>query len=205
MGLVTGDVIALTYNGEYANQQIRNVLHYRAANNGTSATPEGDLLAICQDFADPLTNPITAALQNCCVTDMAWTGVTAQRVFPTRTIMMTQNNSWPGGVAGTGLPPNTAAVVTKRTNTPGRRGVGSVHITAIDQNLVTNGVINDLTTFDAFATALLAARTVAAITLTLDPGLYNPGLLPFHFTRLFDTIAQDTIRVMRRRTVRVGI
>jgi len=184
MGLVTGDVVAITYNGEYAGQQIRNVLHYRAANNGTSVTPEGDLLAIAQDFAAPGTNPITTALQNCAVTDMAWTGVTAQRVFPTRTIAMTQANSWPGGIAATGMPPNTAAVITKRTNQPGRRGVGSIHITAIDQTNIVNGVLTSLLTFDDLATEMLASYVVAAITLTLDPGLYNPGLAPFNFTRL---------------------
>jgi len=205
MGLVAGDVISVTYNGEYANQQIRNVLHYRAANNGSSATPEGDLLAIAQDFANPLTNPLTTALQDALVDAFAWTGITTQRVSPTRTIQMTHASSWPGAVAGAGLPPNVAAVITKRTQTPGRKGVGSLHLTGIDAALVTDGVITNLMTFDGVATEMLAARTVAAITCTLDPVIYNPTLPPFFSARLFDTFSQDTIRVMRRRTVRVGI
>jgi hypothetical protein len=41
--------------------------------------------------------------------------------------------------------------------------------------------------------------------MSIEPGLYNPTLTPGFFSRLFDTTVQDTVRVMRRRTVRVGI
>lgn len=205
MGLAVGDVVALTYGGTYASQQIRYNLHYQVTVAGSSTSPELDLQAMADNFAAPGTNTLTAALQACHVDSFNFDFVTAQRVSPTRTIRLVKLASFPGTIGNVGEPPNVAAVITKRTLTAGRRGIGSLHLTGVDQTAITDGLITNLVNYAALLPLLSAGRSVGAVTMSVDPGLFNPTRPPTFFSRLFDCAIQDTVRVMRRRTVRVGI
>lgn len=205
MGLAVGDVVALTYEGTYDGQQIRYALHYRVAVAGSSTTPELDLDAMAANFSNPATNTMTGLLQGLHVSNFNFDAVLAQRVWPVRTIGMRVLSSFPGTIAQPGLPVNTAAVITKRTLTPGRMGLGSLHLSGQDSTNVSFSEWTSLTLYTAFAAQLIASRTIPAVTMTVEPGLFNPTFPPTFFSRLFDAPAQPTLRVMRRRTVRVGI
>lgn len=205
MGLAVGDVVALTYEGTFDSQQIRYALHYRVAVAGSSTTPELDLDAMAANFSSPGTNSMTNALQAVHVDSFNFDAVLAQRVWPVRTIGMRVLSSFPGLIGQPGLPANAAAVITKRTLTPGRMGLGSLHLTGIDTANVALSEITTLTGYTALATLLIASRTVPAVTMTVEPGLFNPSFPPTFFSRLFDAPVQKTVRVMRRRTVRLGI
>ena len=150
-------------------------------------------------------NTLTLALQNAHVNAFNFDAVTAQRVYPVRTIRMQKLNSFAGGIMNDGTPPNVAAVITKRTLTPGRQGLGSLHLTAVVFTNITDGEISNLITYQTVATELISARVVTAVAMGIEPGLFNPTGPPTFFSRLFDAIAQKTTRTMRRRTVRVGI
>lgn len=204
MGLVANDIIALTYEATYAAQQIRYAFHYRVTTPGSSTTPELDLLAMATNFSTP-GNTFTSALQAVHVNTFNFDAVSAQRVYPIRTIRMQKLNSFPGGVVNDGLPPNVAVVVTKRTLTPGRPGIGSLHLSGTPDNVIVSGEVTNLTPYTLVGTEMIAARTVTAVAMGIEPGLFNPTGPPSFFSRLFDAIAQRTSRVMRRRTVRVGI
>jgi len=205
MGLAVGDVVALTYGATYASQQIRYNLHYQVTVAGSSTSPELDLQAMADNFAAPGTNTLTAALQACHTDDFNFDFVSAQRVSPNRTIRLVKLASFPGTIATAGLPPNVAITITKRTLTAGRRGIGSLHLTGVDPAVVALGEIVTLTTYAALLPLLTAGRSVGAVTMSVDPGLFNPTRPPTYFSRLFDAAIQTTTRVMRRRTVRVGI
>lgn len=207
MGLAIGDVCSLTYESSYAGQQIRYVLHYRVTIAGSSVSPELDLDAMAANFAAPGSNTLTGALQGLHVADFNFDAVSAQRVWPTRTIRMTTLSSFPGILIEAGLPPNTAAVVTKRSLTPGRMGLGSLHLSGVPVSYVTNGEIDagSIPNYATLLAQLFASRTVPAVTMSIEPGMFNPTFPPAFFSRMFDTILQTTIRVMRRRTVRLGI
>lgn len=205
MGLAVGDVVALTYQATYANQQVRYALHYRVSTAGSSTTPELDLDAMAANFASTIGNTLTSTLQAAHIPDFNFDAVSAQRIFPVRTIRMNVLSSFPGTNVDSGLPPNTAAVITKRTLTPGRQGLGSLHLSGTGQSNAVNGEWTSLTIYQNVATQLIATRTIPAVTMTVEPGLSNPVFPPQFFSRLFDCVPQRTIRVMRRRTVRVGI
>lgn len=205
MGLSVGDVVALTYEGTYDGQQIRYVLHYRVSTAGSSTTPELDLDAMSANFSNPTSNTLTGMLRANHVNAFNFDAVVAQRVFPTRTIAMRTLSSFPGTIGQPGLPANVAAVITKRTLTPGRRGLGSIHLSGQDAGAVTNSEWTSLVNLTSLADQLLLTRTIPAVTMSVEPGLFNPTILPQAFSRLFDCPVQPTVRVMRRRTVRVGI
>lgn len=204
MGLAVNDVVALTYQGTFAGQQIRYTLHWRVSTAGSSTTPELDLLAMATNFS--LTgNTLTGLLQACHVDSFNFDAVSAQRVYPTRTIRMNVLSSFPGVVAETGLPPNVAVVITKRTLTPGRQGLGSLHLAGVSQTWVTDGEVTTITDYNALAAQMASSATIPAVSMTVEPGLFNPILAPGHFSRMFDAFLQLTTRTMRRRTVRIGI
>lgn len=205
MGLVVNDIVALTYEATYAGQQIRYNLHYRVTVAGSSTTPELDLQAMADNFAANGTNTLTAALQACHVDTFNFDAVTAQRVYPARTIRLIKLASFPGSINQTGLPPNLAVVITKRTLTPGRMGIGSLHLSGVDINAITDGNVTTLTNYSALLPLLAAGRTVSAVTMSIEPGLFNPTFPATFFSRIFDCQTQITSRTMRRRTVRVGI
>lgn len=207
MGLAVGDVIALTYKSTYQSQQIRYVLHWRVTVPGTSTTPEADLDAMAANFINAGVNTLLDSLLNVHVAGFVFNSAEAQRVSPTRTISMESATDSPGTVVGTESPANTAVVITKRTLTAGRRGIGSLHLSGFDSTSQTNGILVAplLALYQTVSTEVLNARTVTAVGMSIEPGLFNPGMGPSFFSRLFDTNVQDTIRVMRRRTVRVGI
>lgn len=207
MGLAAGDVVAVTYEGEYCNQQIRYCLHYACNNPGTSTTPELDLAAIANFFANNTVCQVTIELQKVHTAGFAFNGASAQRVSPNRTVNVRKLLSFPGTLAQVGMPPNAGFTITKRTLTAGRRGMGSLHLTAMGQNNVLNGEVDPaaMPTFNNLVIALAAAQTVSAVGLSLQPGLFNPTRPPTYFSPMFDCILQQTTRTMRRRTVRVGI
>jgi hypothetical protein len=207
MGLVANDIVAVTYESLYCDQQIRYCLHYKVTAPGNSTNPESDLDAIAHHFGSTVLCPLTGHIFAVSTPEIGTTGVTAQRVYPQRTIMMRYSVSIPGSHAGQGMPPNTAAVVTKRTLTPGRMGRGSLHLTAIPFDMNDRGVIapGNRVEFNPILDDLVKAQVVSAIQCTLEPGLFNPTHPPTFWSRLFDCDLMDTLRVMRRRTVRVGV
>lgn len=205
MGLAVGDIVALTYGSTFNGDQIRYTLHYRVTVAGSSTSPELDLQAMADNFANNATNTLTAALQAVTENTFNFDFVSAQRVYPARTIRLIKLSSFPGTIADVPMPPNVAIVITKRTLTPGRMGIGSLHLSGIPQNAVTNGLVANPATYATLIGLLADARTVSAVTMSIEPGLFNPTRPATFFSRIFDCLLQDTTRVMRRRTLRVGI
>lgn len=207
MGLAVGDVINTTYTAVQSGQQVRYVLHWAAATAGTSSSPEGDLEAVSQFMTDPAANPLFEAIRLASTADITFTGCMCSRVWPTKTVIMNHAVSIVGGAVIAEMPPNVSVVITKRTLRPGRRGRGSLHMAAVGAPWINNGeVVGDgLTLYGDVVNELISARTIAAVSLTITPGLYNPGVVPDPFKQLFDARLETTSRTMRRRTVRVGI
>lgn len=205
MGLQANDIVAVTYQGEYCAQQIRNTFHYRLLSPGNSANPESDLLAIAQHFASSLTCVLTSKMLDAQVSTMAWHGVAAQRVYPTRTIKMVHQTNFSGIVGGDGLPSNSAIVITKRTRTAGRAGIGSLHMSGVPLMWIVNGSNTNALPYQDVANAMLQIEAVTPINTTMEPGLFNPTTPPIFFSRLFDALPQTQVRTMRRRTVGLGI
>jgi len=207
MGLAIGDVIGTTYTGKVDGQQIRYNLHWQTTTAGSSSSPEQDLAAISQFMTDQVGNALFAGLLAVTSANLEYTGCQCFRVHPSKTVVVDSPVSIFGSIVLADLPANVAVVITKRTLTPGRRGRGSIHLSGVPAPWIVNSEIGEdgVNPYNELANQMTEARTVAAVNLTMRPGVYNPGMLPVPFSPLFDARVETTSRTMRRRTVRVGI
>lgn len=131
-----------------------------------------------------------------------------QLVYPSRLAPIIHSVNSPGGVGTFGTPTNTAMTFTKRTLQATRWGVGSWHLPGLN--------VVDLDSVGAWN-----AATVTAIGLDISVPLRNPGTptgmagsissvlwspsVPLRSTPITSFVGQLQPRVMRRRTVGVGI
>lgn len=206
MGAPVGSVFEVTFRTLCANQRCLNVLHYVVETETSETVPavEAEQLAIAADAA------LQTDFLNCLGTNCQLTEVVAQCIRDTlgnrfaRQVLAVD-------AAGTGPAhsdqPNIAGVITKRTNFAGRWAVGSFHMPGVPINTADQGVWEP----GGYKSALgvLAAELLESITTASGgvyaPVLYHPTGVPTWTTPLHATEVQDQVRVMRRRTVGLGI
>lgn len=204
--LPTGAVIQVTILGTDgdANRRI-NVLHYQF----TSSTGFPDY----KDWLDTVLWPhlsqvngildqMKRSMCNACSIEQVW----MQPVTPVRRLKLIKQYGQVGVVNLPQGPPNVAVTFTKYTESAARWGLGSFHFGGLCQNINNAGRVNDLgygVQLDALANSLKQAVFLGA-SLVAVPVLYS-GDEPQRVTEVIDVQWQKTIRVMRRRTLGVGI
>lgn len=211
MGQAVGTIIEVTIKYTVNAQINLNILHYVVATQSALATPEAELGQFQSDFISPTGLNFTGFFRPLLATNATLNSTRYQWVFPVRRAYTALTH----GVAGTGTygactAQNVAAVVTKTTALAGRSQVGSFHLGAVGINGYSGGslaapyktdVINNLLPF-------LVSSNIA----TVGGGVYHP-ILWHKFNTTFNqnynvlqaVELQDTLRVMRRRTVGLGI
>jgi hypothetical protein len=207
MAYAVGDIVEVTWRQLQHAQQMLNVQHYRVVSSTSTGSDVGDN----QTFADHLA-ALTAAGQLITVwrTPLApsWvlSSVKTQKISPVRSAYTTATIGL-AGLSGTASElTNIAAVVSKRGTSGTRRAQGSIHFGGWQAAFASGGLwqAGVQTWWDALEPLWSATQIVAGIPANLQPIIYNPGA-----SVNWQTIAvwqlQDTTRVMRRRTVRVGI
>jgi len=207
MSYAVGDIVEVTWRQLMFSQQLLNVQHYRVVSSTSSGSDVGDN----QSFADHLA-ALTGAGQLITVwrTSLApnWvlSSVKAQKISPVRSAYTTASIGLAGLSGSNSEISNLAAVVSKRGTSGTRRAQGSIHFAGWPATFGNAGVwqAGVDTWWNNLEPLWSATQNVAAIPANLQPIIYNPGA-----SVNWQTIAvwqlQDTIRVMRRRTVRVGI
>lgn len=210
--LTVGDVIELTMEQTLYEQTCLLVRHYEVAstNSMLSFIDEcNELIDWCKTPDGLGTKMLTAQCQ-----DVQCQRITAQVVFPGRTVRVSQNWQTQGALAVDCMPSNMAAVITLRTDKATVRGahaglgqVGGVHLCGIPRDQVDGDRLLEATWFDDFAN--IGQTLIGAIALpggtVLDPViLHRPGSLP-RTDYIHTAVPKRDIRVMRRRTLRVGV
>lgn len=203
---ITADGILLySLFGTLAGQRIITTFHYKCI--GAQATEAGELtltrfLTYQSDTGGVQTEILKLFPQNY---TMDFHQV--QQIYPTRIRYVRGLLEEPGEHAADASTANVALSITRRSTDPTRKGVGHVQIPLAD-GLYAGGVINL-----AAITAELADFEEAAITSFApleSPYEFQPVLFgkdPFnvgHSSPIFNMNAQDTVRTMHRRTVRLG-
>lgn len=206
-GLVVGDIVEVSFIGTAFEQLILNILHYRVTVQAPGTTTvQGDLANIALSFAVGGDNDLASLMVPLLSTNYGMDFVKAQAVFPVRYASV-QVASVIQGTGGTGARTNDAGVITKRTQLSGRDQVGSIHLGPLPDDLVNSGqVTNDwLTAANTLGDAMLLVVSPTGGP-TMEPVLWHRTVPASgqYSTRITNTIAQDTVRTMRRRTVRLG-
>lgn len=187
-------------------QTILNVLHYRVITVSGVPNTLDEQDAFNVDFANVALGGVMDKYKKATMGLQEVVEIRSQFVSPLRfrasklAVSIT-------GLRGNNDAANQAVVITKRGQFANRRNIGSIHIPAPGEGDIDAGVLAP-----AYKPILedLAAELEQNITVTTGAGVYEPviysrGPAPDNWQSIDDCLVQDTARVMRRRTVGLGI
>lgn len=204
--LLAGDKVLLTVTGVLLDQRIMMTFPYLCTEIGSSVQQDDAFTAfrnkLCEanGFMDKLMSVVP---QNLTAIEMWF-----QVLWPVRWNKFIKTSTAAGGRSDdVAVTPNLAQVITRRADRSGRKYRGSVHIPfAITSENAANGVIDagQLTLLGAFAGKVATEIVTASPTIHFAPSLFHRPISadPDPVTEAFP---QATVRVMRRRTVGLGI
>jgi len=205
--LTDGDILLYTLVCEYQGQRILNTWHLKV----TQFTPDNI------DYEDAATAILTELsglgdlidqLEAITVNAYNYVEHRIQRVWPTRNRTVVQLLGTSGTLLGTGSTVNQAAVVTKYGNVATRYGIGSWHQCGLPASYyTTTGRIDPsaVTALTAAVAMLTAIGDIEGFAGTEASPVLWSHLVPARVTPIQQVVGQSTARVMRRRTVGVGI
>lgn len=206
--VAVGDVIQVTIEMRYNQQVYLNVLHYQSQENFSPALYESTLNTLLDTLETDAVTGIIEPYQAIVTEAVEFRTLTAQRVYPTRDYYVRVPVNVFGTYDGTQGTGNIGATISKRSQAAGRGRTGSFHTPALPAEGQNNG---SLTTIyrglvEDVASAIRFVQVESGAGTGFVPGMFNPALGgPNNFVPLIGTDVQPTVRVMRRRTVGVGI
>jgi len=206
--LLANDVAEIIFWQDYQGQTILTVLHYKLV--ATTTFPDGiaELTALRDHLTTPADpNQILDSLMDCQVADLSHVYQTVQLVYPLRRPVLSGGTTGPGNQANPGMPSNVAGVVIKQSSVAGRGRAGSLHVGGIARADISGGMVSAGlgTRLETLAGRLtLDVPTTGGVAEVWEPVIWN-ARTPSSTASIAGAYAQDTARVMRRRTLRVGI
>jgi len=207
MALAVGDVIQVSLRGSLFAQRILTILHYSVAvSSGGSDYDQLSILTSNLVTGGGSTDPIPQILA-AQAPEYTLDEIRAQKVYPTRTIYALTGDGRSGTYATGTEVTNIAASFEKRTLTPGRMGIGRTQLAGIPTAAMNNGELTAgylAAEASNVAQALLMGITTSGPIVTFAPCLYNPTGPTNKFSPLFSVVPMSSLRVMRRRTLRLG-
>jgi hypothetical protein len=216
MPVLPGTIAQVIYRYTANNQICMATFGYVYTTGATTAdqiTATSSLLAIVSNVA---TNQLLDKMAAAQSTTISYLDVSVQVIWPTRYLKFKADIAKVGQVAGNCDAQNLAAVITKQTEFAGRDAVGSLHLGGLPPNAFQNGLLTAAgkTRMNFIATNLLLDINDASNGIVWHPCLVNKtpivGTDPVKYqvsgsTLLYTTVVQPQLRVMRRRTVDLGI
>lgn len=205
-----GDLIQLTFVSRWNAQIIMLTTHYKCRTPASGSQSTAITLQGLIDYVDPAgANSLGDVYLKCLPENVILREMWAQKIYPAREVKQSKAVSytglWPTAEANTG---NIDAVITLRTDKAGRSQVGNKHIGPMPQDAYTSGQISGAM---ILAMETLGEGLVNALN-TPASGQYDPVI--FHRNGdgaaaksdlIGSYVIQTTARVMRRRTVGLGI
>lgn len=205
MGLPVNSIVQISYEMRMYNQRMLTTLHYRVAVPSSTIIIADEMEDLAERFRTNGANDIFTAFAKVIPIQVSIQNVVAQPIYPVRYRRVVLDISGTGQGEGSTVP-NVQAALTFYTIFSGRNQVGGVRIPAppveAEQgvwNVLYKNFLNDL-----------ADKLTTFVSVTAGGGSYTPVV--YHrspnanpkYTDLAGGFAQDTSRVMRRRTVGVG-
>jgi len=195
-----GAILEATIRGSLASQTTLSLFHYML---NDTAIPDGAAFLTTFNTAFNIAGGVVDKYRLCCCEDFTLNEVRYQWIYPTRFRSVSfAPFIGTGSIVDQSAPPNVAQVVTKRADVASRRGIGTLHVPSVPNAQIADGKLlgGQLTRLSALGTALSAAL----VTARMDPVLLRRDL-PAASPIITSTVAQETVRVERRRTVGLGI
>lgn len=139
--------------------------------------------------------------------DATLVDIVYQVISPIRLMRVVKTVTDAGEFVGVAETSNLSAVITRRGLNANRRAVGSLHMpSGTATAFITNGeiVAGFSEVLDGVGSKMIQQQVAVDPDEVWTPVIYNPGATPNYQVVQFYQV-QPTVRVMRRRTVRVGI
>lgn len=209
MAIPANSVLELSFRGVVDGQRTLTIRHYTNAVAVPPGVPdrlflETFLNAVKPGGAMDLGTDYLAV----CAADFQLTAMRVQIVAPARLRFLEDPIGAAGTQAGNTQATNINGTITFRTDKSGRDQLGTIHPPALAEGTYANGLI-----LPAFRDKLSALGDTLSglVVLPGDMGIWRPCI--WHKTRvgsaatdgITDYSVGDTVRVMRRRTVGLGI
>lgn len=212
--MAVDDIVQVTARLSLFNQTLLNTFHYRVSLVNAPVNYESAIVGLDGHLSN--TNNLWDKYVACLQQDVTLVEVWYQRVSPTRLYVQKKTKGTVGLRVTDSFTANVAAFIERRTATATRRSVGGIHVPTSGGGgstvggLLTVGLKADL---QALADQMMAGFTTNTGFIGWTPVLFGPfrpakgdkPAVPEHYEDLIDTSVWDTTRVMRRRTVGVGI
>lgn len=211
------NVLQLTLRGTLFGQTMMNTFHWQQRSAGGTFT---DAAAFLSDFNDDLSIADTFYDQwrTCVPALMVNIFADLQWIYPDRFVKRTFVLFPVGGAAHVPTTANLASVITLRGDIASKRSIGDKHLPGLGGNAIALGQVTagQIAQMEEFGARAIQPVTVGGHVMepiifgrprpeyTDRHGVVHPAL-PASYIRVTQWISQTTARVMRRRTVGVGI
>jgi hypothetical protein len=200
-----GQTMLYQFSGTLEGQQLLSTFKYQIITVGTE--PTWDVAAAAFNVINVAGSGMESKFCNCCPTSYLLNNIWAQLIFPTRWAKLVFPRGDSGAFPQDASTANLAAVITRKGIQANKKNIGSLHVPTsnLDPGMTTGLISTGLKT----ALGILAG---AMLTVVTTPGgtVFAPCLFPPKATTVGQAVflntayAQNTVRVMRRRTVGVG-
>lgn len=197
----SGAILEASIQGRSAGQLTLSVFHYVLDTPGGVADGAAEIDAFNLEWNTSL--DFVGVYADCCSTEFAIENIVYQWIYPNRYRRVIKT---PAETAGTvsqpSFPPNVSGAITKQADVATRHGIGTLHMPGVPNGSNDDGyvTISQKARYGALGTFLSAPYR----TSTLFPVLYR-RLAPNASAVVTAATVRDTMRVVRRRTVGVGI
>lgn len=198
-----GDKILVSFRGTMCNSQIISTFWYQISTLGSNVDYSANMSALRTSIA--VANGLQAKFLACCPPEYVLLEMWLQRVDPTRYVSAKFSVVQDGTYGQHATTANLSAVITRRGDGANRKNLSSLHIPYSNEDPgITNGTVaaTMLAAMDAL-TPLMVFSLVGTAGSTFNPIIRN-GPANIDSTIITQAFSQDTVRVMRRRTLRIG-
>lgn len=201
-----GGVVEITVVGRIHDQTTMNVFHYTVLQASTLPDHRQEMTALLTAHWAGAGGTVSGALMTCCPEDWISTQVTAQPVSPERMIRVSIGGGTAGG-SGLAECTNLQASVTFRADRAARDAIGAKRICMSEFQVEDGNLrVGYKGVVDTFAVLAKTNLTVALGGAQYMPVIYHRRADPgFKWDRIVESVVQPQARVIRRRTVGVGI
>jgi hypothetical protein len=204
-GLNVGDIVSVTFGGTLFSQRVMNVLHYRVSISSDSPSYVEASRRVAFAMQQGMVSPgLTMLAAQAPEYVLDW--VRVQKVNAARERYVQYSVGNPGTYAGVCTSPNVSAVLLKKSESVSRRGLGTFHLPGLPQEGYVGGYLTPAyqEKMNAIGATLLNPVTPVNDAVTVQPVIWTPadGLVYYPITA---TTLITTLRIMRRRTVGLGI
>lgn len=206
--VTTGDIISINVDGTQFGQQILLTTHWQLTIQTGSDPDMDEAIDAIRDRMDE-EGELGDKYINLLSDTVDYIKYVIQDIFPVRYVRRVRTPALTQGQnISTALPQNLAVAITVRSDLAGigqraTKHIGGLVSTFVEEGMLTPAAISAYPDLGIKLTSIMQDIVVGATTFDLRPIIYK-RTSPESSVIVNNFVVQDTVRVMRRRTVRVG-